>query len=113
MSNGDLATIVAVVGLIMSAGMLYLGIPAWRIARHSVGVQRAADEQAEFNRRLLKALTGSEELRDTSPEHPAAMDLLSDIREMLKEHSELTTIVAWHVSDKHGPDIPALGRRRR
>lgn len=106
MSNGQLAVVIGVVGLVVSGAGVYLGIPAWRLSRHAVAVQESQDQQAEFNRRLAKALTGTERPDEPSPEHPSLGDAISDLSDTISELAIVSTVLAYHLADPHGGDIP-------
>lgn len=92
---------------------LYLGVPAYRMARSQVQTQRhaeeaakAAKEQAEFQRRVLQAIAGNDDEAGSSPESPSLRDLMSDTRDALRYVNRLQVIMARHVSDGHGEPIP-------
>lgn len=106
MSNAQLAVVIGVVGIVVSAAGVYLGIPAWRLSKHAVAVQVQNDEQAEFNRRLAKALTGQERPDDPSPDHPSLNDAIGDLSETISELAIVSTVLAYHLADPHGGEIP-------
>lgn len=100
MSTGDLA---ALIGAVVAALGLILGIPQWRMARRQL-----------FDQDVKRALFGDQP-RPPSPDNPCLIDVLHDLRELLAEQAELSAVVAWHLSDSHGPELPGYltrnGRR--
>lgn len=112
MSNTDVVIVLTALGILVALAGVFLGIPAWRISKHAVRVQQAADDQVEFNRRLVVALTGSEAPEPPSRAHPSVVDSLADIRESMTEMAVTQSVLAHHLSVPHGGPIPAHLRAR-
>lgn len=112
MTTNDLLVIIGILTVLVAAAGVFIGIPAWRMQQHAVRTQRASDRQTEFNRRLLVALTGSEEPDWPSPDHPSVTDALKDIRDSMTELAVTQSVVAHHISDGHGGMIPLSLRSR-
>lgn len=106
--------VIPALAVVISACALYLGIPAWRLARSQVATQRhaaeaakSAKEQAEFQRRVLQALAGNNPDAGTSAESPSLLDVMRETRDALHTVNRLQVIVAHHAADGHGVPIPS------
>lgn len=100
MTAGDIA---AIVGAIVGGLGIFLGIPQWRMSRRQL-----------FDQEVRRVLVGDNP-PPPSAENPSLVDVLRDLRELLSEQAELAAIVAFHLSDDHGPELPGYltrnGRR--
>lgn len=92
----------------LSIGILtnVLDIPGWKMSRRAI--RKAKDQDFEESiKRVLVALIGDRQIdAPPSPDNPSIVDVLKDMREMMSEQKDLQTVIAWHLSDKHGPKIP-------
>lgn len=85
-----------------------LGRPTWRLARRS---EKAA-EQADLAEAVAQYLgvpqrNGDKSIAPPSKDSPSVLDLLIEIRDYQEEQSILSLIVAYHLADEHGAQIPA------
>lgn len=84
--------VIGAVSVIVAAAGLELAWPGYRQARRS-----------EFQRRVLEAVTGSPNPPPPSPQNPSLSDVLIEIRDLLAEQNAMQTVLAYHLSDDHGP----------
>lgn len=100
-------------GLAVLIGALgiFLGIPQWRLVRRQLVSAEIADRNHELLQAARQILLGDQPIRPPSPDNPSVIDLLKDMRDLLHEQAELAAIVAHHLSDGHGGELPPWYRR--
>lgn len=90
-------------GVLIGALGIFLGVPQWRIARRQL-----------FDDQVKRAIIGDQPA-PPSPDNPSLVDATREVLELVREQNELSAIVAWHLSDGHGPELPPwlqhVGRR--
>ena len=111
MSGSDWALLVGVMGVIVAAVGLFLGVPTWKLQRHAERQQAVQDRQVQLTEDLNSILAGPMADQPRSPANPSILDALRELRNVLTEVAELSADLGWHISDNHGPQRPPWGRK--
>lgn len=111
MTGGDLVIMVSLFTAAVTGLGVFFGIPNWRLQRRAEKQSEEAERQAQLTKDLAAVLGGPHASEPRSPDNPAILDVLTDLRDALRDISELQTVVSIHISDGHGHPIPARLRR--
>lgn len=97
------------IGLVSVVGVLF-GVPSMILAWQSLRRRR----YEELARRVTKYVTGQDpdDIDWPTPEHPSLPDMLAEIRDNTSEVASVSSLLAQHMADGHGPAVGFIPRRR-
>ena len=89
-----------------------LGVPGWVVSLYAMRSTRRAQRAAEIGEVVKNILAGHHSDDPLDPDHPSFRDLLTEIRDNTSELSWMSAVLAFHLSDDHGPQQPTLLRNK-